>query len=264
MVFVVFSYTTAYSLLIRHLDLPPSPTHSVGKARIALERASAQVPSKATGVDPNATGSSGGANLVIGGASVLVPFPSGGFKRGHADSSVSASSPSGKSKPEGKSKAQGSPKRTNKHKKKRVKKVSSATGSEVLSAIMTRTRPSWTDEERRNLEKSADWVREFADYLVARDSDDNADRCCTKVLLLASGRGVFYHRWANDMFYRGKPITMETDFLTLKQEAVAYEAAMVAKYKPLNKEGKSKDASNGWLLKHPIQKLVEFQKAKNN
>ena len=49
-------------------------------------------------------------------------------------------------------------------------------------------------------------------------------------------------------FANGTPITLGTDFVELRKQAVAFE------------EKHGADKGHGWLLRHPITKLTEYQK----
>ena len=65
---------------------------------------------------------------------------------------------------------------------------------------------------------------------------------------LLRGEGVGYLHWGKKMFHEGHKITLMDDIAALYDEAIDCEARW------------GKDLGNGWLLKHPLKKLLLFQK----
>lgn len=116
--------------------------------------------------------------------------------------------------------------------------------------------PELTDEQRRRLDDAKDWLDEFEDFLTrvphGRNgkviSEQNCRSVMRQVRILVSGQGVTYKHW-NDgtVCFKGRPVTLGTDFVELFEEAKAFE----------NEHGK--DKGNGWLMLHPITKLLCFQ-----
>ena len=80
-------------------------------------------------------------------------------------------------------------------------------------------------------------------------NDDNTKKVMLTVSQLVSGEGIRYHRWPkNKIFAKNEPISlMSTDFDELLGRAKAWES----KY--------GKDLGNGWLMRHGIGKLKEYQ-----
>ncbi|KAL3921440.1 MAG: hypothetical protein SGILL_002744 [Bacillariaceae sp.] len=66
--------------------------------------------------------------------------------------------------------------------------------------------------------------------------------------LIIKDRGVSYVNWPSDkVFHQGQTVTLDTDFDDLMRRAHFYE----------NTYGE--DKGHGWLLRHPIKKLMLFQ-----
>ena len=65
---------------------------------------------------------------------------------------------------------------------------------------------------------------------------------------LVTGVGVDYHRWpAGVVFRKGEPVTLQDDLAEIKEDAKDFEAQH------------GKDLGNGWLLNHPLQKMILFR-----
>ena len=79
---------------------------------------------------------------------------------------------------------------------------------------------------------------------------DNTQKVMVTVRKLVSGEGISYHRWPKGkIFAKNEPISlMSTDFDELLIRAELWES----KY--------GKDLGNGWLMRHGIRKLKEYQK----
>ena len=65
---------------------------------------------------------------------------------------------------------------------------------------------------------------------------------------LVTGVGVDYHRWpAGVVFRKGEPVTLQDDLAEIKEDAKDFEAQH------------GRDLGNGWLLNHPLQKMILFR-----
>ena len=65
---------------------------------------------------------------------------------------------------------------------------------------------------------------------------------------LVTGVGVDYHRWpAGVVFRKGEPVTLQDDLAQIKEDAKDFEAQH------------GRDLGNGWLLNHPLQKMILFR-----
>ena len=65
---------------------------------------------------------------------------------------------------------------------------------------------------------------------------------------LVTGVGVDYHHWpAGVVFRKGEPVTLQDDLAEIKEEAKDFEAQH------------GRDLGNGWLLNHPLQKMILFR-----
>jgi hypothetical protein len=108
-----------------------------------------------------------------------------------------------------------------------------------------------TEEDRANMLNLPDWMEQLQHYLTNIDtvSDQNCRSVMRQVKRMAAGVGITYHHWKEGtFFYRGTKIDLSYDFDTLYDQAVAME----------NKHGR--DLGNGWLMRHPITKLKNFQR----
>jgi hypothetical protein len=104
-----------------------------------------------------------------------------------------------------------------------------------------------------------DWISEMYTFLLKVPhgqghskktvSQTNAERVMCKVRQLMSGDGISYHHWPDGtIFGRNLQIDIRsTNFTHLLDEAIEFE------------ETYGKDLGNGWLLRHPIEKLRLFQ-----
>ena len=65
---------------------------------------------------------------------------------------------------------------------------------------------------------------------------------------LVTGVGVDYHHWpAGVVFRKGEPVTLQDDLVQIKEDAKEFEAEH------------GRDLGNGWLLNHPLQKMILFR-----
>ena len=65
---------------------------------------------------------------------------------------------------------------------------------------------------------------------------------------LVTGVGVDYHHWpAGVVFRKGEPVTLQDDLVQIKEDAKDFEAQH------------GRDLGNGWLLNHPLQKMILFR-----
>ncbi|KAL3909993.1 MAG: hypothetical protein SGILL_007867, partial [Bacillariaceae sp.] len=107
-----------------------------------------------------------------------------------------------------------------------------------------------TDEERAKMKDLPVWMEDFYEFLteVQEISDGNCRSVMNQVQKMVTGVGITYHHWPNGRyFYRGTKIDLNFDFDELYHEAQDME----------NKYGR--DLGNGWLVRHPLTKLKNFQ-----
>ena len=109
-----------------------------------------------------------------------------------------------------------------------------------------------TDEQRERLGEF--FVEEFYDFLGTTTpyhreiSPDNRKTVIRQVTKLVTGVGVDYHHWpAGVVFRKGEPVTLQDDLAEIKEDAKDFEAQH------------GRDLGNGWLLNHPLQKMILFR-----
>ena len=79
-------------------------------------------------------------------------------------------------------------------------------------------------------------------------SPDNRKTVIRQITKLVTGVGVDYHRWpAGVVFRKGEPVTLQDDLVQIKEDAKEFEAEH------------GRDLGNGWLLNHPLQKMILFR-----
>ena len=104
--------------------------------------------------------------------------------------------------------------------------------------------------ERQSIRTADKWIDEFELYLANEEqlSTANARTVLRQVRKLASGEGVGYGRWEDGVMFRpNQPIQLSDDFSLMHDEAWNFEAEH------------GRDLGNGWLLRHPITKLGNYQ-----
>merc|ERR1712216_775340 len=103
-------------------------------------------------------------------------------------------------------------------------------------------------EARAALKQIEQWMDGFHSFLedTLGDSEQNRKQVTRQAKRLASGEGVPHPR-SSAVFMQGQPVTLGSDFLTLIDEAQAWE----------DKYGE--DYGHGWLLRHPLKKLHLYQ-----
>jgi hypothetical protein len=109
---------------------------------------------------------------------------------------------------------------------------------------------SLSEEDRKKL-SAIDWLEEMEVYLKNEEqlSYQNHRSVMRQVEKLVAGVGITYHHWNEGVYFmKGQTIQLSDDFGTMHDEAVAFE----------NEHGR--DLGNGWLLRHPIKKLENFQR----
>ena len=109
-----------------------------------------------------------------------------------------------------------------------------------------------TDEQRERLGEFC--MEECYDFLGTTTpyhreiSPDNRKTVIRQVTKLVTGVGVDYHRWpAGVVFRKGEPVTLQDDIEQIKEDAKDFEAQH------------GRDLGNGWLLNHPLQKMILFR-----
>mmetsp|Transcript_12970 Transcript_12970/g.32751 ORF Transcript_12970/g.32751 Transcript_12970/m.32751 type:complete len:310 (+) Transcript_12970:132-1061(+) len=113
-----------------------------------------------------------------------------------------------------------------------------------------------SEEDRESLARGADenFLTKFQDFLEYEDriSHQNMRNVMRQVRKLATGEGIRYesptYGWPEDCYFKkGEKITPMSDILELMIEGQACE----------DKWGR--DHGNGWLISHPLKKLLLFQ-----
>lgn len=117
--------------------------------------------------------------------------------------------------------------------------------------------PTLSEGQRKILSKSdmdQNYLDKFREFLVYHDkiSSQNERNVMRQVTKLATGEGVRYesarYGWPEGCYFmKGIKITPLSDLVDLLKQAIEAE----------NKWGI--DRGNGWLLRHPIKKLMLFQ-----
>ena len=109
-----------------------------------------------------------------------------------------------------------------------------------------------TDEQREGLgdfgmEAFYDWLGTTTKY-HKEISPDNRKTVIRQVTKLVTGVGVDYHHWpAGVVFRKGEPVTLQDNLAEIKDDAKEFEAEH------------GRDLGNGWLLNHPLQKMILFR-----
>ena len=95
------------------------------------------------------------------------------------------------------------------------------------------------------------WMQAIKSYWVDQEglSNQNLRSVMRQVSKLCTGEGVTYKRWPEQAhFCKGEEVDLSWDLDALYDQACEYE----------NKHGR--DLGNGWLLRHPIKKMENFQR----
>jgi len=133
------------------------------------------------------------------------------------------------------------------HRKRPPRKKRKRIKSQQLSDLTT--------SQNAVLDQAHDWLIAMAIFLSTHSHGSagktinatNLKRVLKQLRFLASGSGITYGRWDDNIIFHPFPIDLNTDTLTLLEDAREYELEY------------GKDAGNGWLLKHPITKLACYQ-----
>lgn len=109
-----------------------------------------------------------------------------------------------------------------------------------------------SEEDMQNLRGFMDVdvvLSKFREFLRYHDkiSESNERRVMPQVRKLLRGEGIGYKHWKGKTFHKGEKITLMHDIVALMEEANECERAW------------GKDLGNGWLLNHPLKKLLIFQ-----
>jgi hypothetical protein len=111
---------------------------------------------------------------------------------------------------------------------------------------------SLSEEERANL---GEWDMEaFEEFLTDEHpiSEDNRRSVLRQATKLVSGAGVHYaspsYGWPDHVKFReGEPVKITDDIVAITYAAKAFE------------DEHGRDHGNGWLLNHPLRKLIIYQ-----
>jgi len=117
----------------------------------------------------------------------------------------------------------------------------------------SRRQSELSPQERQTLRSTCNWLDDMESYLRHEEelSSQNLRSVMRQVEKLVSGVGITYHHWRDETVIFGKNrkgIPLAEDFEALHVQAIDFE----------NEHGR--DLGNGWLLRHPIQKLANFQR----
>jgi hypothetical protein len=114
-----------------------------------------------------------------------------------------------------------------------------------------------TEEERAILARNTmddNYLHKFKEFLVYHNkiSEQNVRSVMKQITKLANGEGIHYsspnYGWKpHQYFQKGNKITPLSDFVALMEEAAECEAKW------------GRDHGNGWLLSHPLKKMLLFQ-----
>jgi hypothetical protein len=116
-----------------------------------------------------------------------------------------------------------------------------------------------SEEDLRALQNVPDWLDEMEDFLLTVPHGNgsrvvgraNASSVMRQVKKMVSGVGITYHHWKEGTYFkRGVKMHLGMNFDKLYDEAAEME------------DSHGRDLGNGWLLKHPITKLNNFQQYK--
>jgi len=89
---------------------------------------------------------------------------------------------------------------------------------------------------------------DFEKWLLESCSADNTRSVMRQVRLLVRGEGITYIHWAEGVVFReNEPVTLDCDLDAIRADARRYESVY------------GKDKSHGWLLNHPITKLINYK-----
>ena len=108
-----------------------------------------------------------------------------------------------------------------------------------------------TEEQRKKLRQDVEWMEELEDYLARKEqlSQQNLRSVMRQVEKLVSGEGITYSQWDEGVYFaKGAPVQLSDNFDALYELAVLFE------------DEHGRDRGNGWLLRHPIKKLQNFQR----
>ena len=107
-----------------------------------------------------------------------------------------------------------------------------------------------TAEERGILRNMKNWTDDMRTYLIEKEelSPSNQKSVIRQVVKMLSGSGIEYKNWARGVIFKPDMVLdLSFDFDAMLTDAITFEA----------KHGR--DLGNGWLLRHPIKKLGNYQ-----
>lgn len=110
--------------------------------------------------------------------------------------------------------------------------------------------PFLSETERDSLKDLPHWIEDMERYLLEEEnlSQQNFRSVMRQVERLASGQGITYGRWKEGTYFmKGEKVNLSANFDKLYDEAVSFE------------DYEGRDLGNGWLLRHPIKKMQNFQ-----
>lgn len=110
---------------------------------------------------------------------------------------------------------------------------------------------SLTPEERATLDRASEWLGSFERFLKRRgDSDANRRQVLNQTTKLVSGFGIQHPRSQKNgcVFRKGIPLHLDDDVEEILKEAWEWEAVH------------GEDLGHGWLVRHPLKKIILFQR----
>ena len=116
--------------------------------------------------------------------------------------------------------------------------------------------PEMSEDQRKRLAKAEHWLEEMENFLLSIPhgrngkviSEANCRTVMRQVRVLVSGKGIYYKHWDEGVScFKDRAITLASDFVKLWEEARDFEHT------------NGRDRGNGWLMLHPITKLLCFQ-----
>ena len=142
--------------------------------------------------------------------------------------------------------------------------------------------PELSADQRKRLAKAEHWLEEMESFLLnvphGRNgkviSEANCRTVMRQVRVLVSGKGIYYKHWDEGVAcFKDQAITLATDFVELWEKArefehthgrdrgIAFEIAhqIISRSKIKFSYFELEHTGNGWLLLHPITKLLCFQ-----
>jgi len=157
---------------------------------------------------------------------------------------------------------------TDEEKKARIEEERAARSGRRSVRRMKNDDYGLTEDDIKKLEENMDmdtYLEKLFDYLTNsahKVSEANRNNVMKRVRQLASGEGIRYESpnfgWPEGIYFaRGEKINPTSDLVSLFERAIPYSDGYAEELRTVGHT--DYDHSNGWLLKHPIKKLLQFQ-----